>query len=155
MNDGNPVRIRVPTAADMERAGGCAADGIEAGQLIFLEGELGAGKTTWVRGLLRGLGHRGAVKSPTYTLVESYSLGRCNVYHFDLYRLGDPDELENLAFRDYLDGRGVCLVEWPERGMELLPVPDCLIEIQYDNGGRCLTMNSNTQLGESLCAGLR
>ena len=154
MNDGNVVRLAVPTAADMERAGRGSAGGIEAGQLIFLKGELGAGKTTWVRGLLRGLGYIGAVKSPTYTLVESYILDRCNVYHFDLYRLDDPDELENLAFRDYLDGRGVCLVEWPERGMDSLPVPDCLIDIQYDNGSRCLTMNSNTQVGESLCAGL-
>ena len=154
MSDTCSLQLSVASAADMEQVGRRAATGVRGGQLVFLQGELGAGKTTWVRGLLRGLGYQGAVKSPTYTLLETYALERCNVYHFDLYRLNDPEELEQLAFRDYLDGRGVCLVEWPERGMDRLPEPDCLIVIEYDNGGRRLTMNCNTQLGGSLCAGM-
>lgn len=152
---GSVLRLKVPTAADMERVGGNAASGIEAGQVIFLRGELGAGKTTWVRGMLRRLHHTGAVKSPTYTLLETYTLTRCNVYHFDLYRISTPEELEQLAFRDYLDGSGVCLVEWPEQGRGLLPEPDCMIDFQYDIDGRCLTMNCTTQRGKSICAAMR
>ena len=155
MNGGSALRLAVATAQDMERVGQNAASGVRAGQLVFLTGELGAGKTTWVRGLLHGLGHEGAVKSPTYTLLEPYDLGRLSVYHFDLYRLNDPEELEHLAFRDYLDGRGVCLVEWPERGEHLLPAPDCLIDIRYHNDGRCLTVHCNSLLGDPLCAGMR
>ena len=154
MSEPRSMQLRIASAADMEQSGRRAATGARAGQLVFLRGELGAGKTTWVRGLLRGLGFLGAVKSPTYTLLETYALEQCNVYHFDLYRLNDPEELEQLAFRDYLDGRGVCLVEWPERGMDRLPEPDCQIVIEYENGGRLLTMNCNTQLGGSLCAGM-
>ena len=155
MNDAAVFEMKVPTATDMEQAGRNAAAGILAGQVIFLTGELGVGKTTWVRGLLHGLSHSGAVKSPTYTLLETYSLQNCNVYHFDLYRLADPEELEQLAFRDYLDGSGVCLVEWPERGGDLLPDPDCTISFRYDGEGRFLTMSCTTQRGESLCTGLR
>lgn len=152
MGDASRLQRTIANADDMEMSGRAAAAGVRPGQLVFLQGELGAGKTTWVRGLLRGLHYDGSVKSPTYTLVESYELDPCNVYHFDFYRLDDPDELEHLALRDYLDGRGVCLVEWPERGMGFLPEPDCRVVIEYDNEGRCLTMNCNTQLGRSLCA---
>lgn len=154
MNDNDAIRLKCATAAETEQAGRKASPGLRPGQLIFLRGDLGAGKTTWVRGLLRGLRYSGAVKSPTYTLVETYEFDSCNVYHFDLYRLNDPSELEALAFRDYLDGSGVCLVEWPERGVELLPEPDCLIDIEYDNSSRCLSMNCTTTLGRSLCDGV-
>jgi tRNA threonylcarbamoyladenosine biosynthesis protein TsaE len=146
---------RIPTASDMERLGRSASPGVLPGQIVFLRGALGAGKTTWVRGLLHGLLHPGPVRSPTYTLLEPYYLKEFNVYHFDLYRLNDPGELENLGFRDYLDGSGVCLVEWPERGGNFMPEPDCLIEIKYDNGDRYLRMICATDLGEPLCASLR
>ncbi len=155
MNDENTIGLRIAAASDMEQAGRRAASGVKGGQVVYLRGELGAGKTTWVRGLVRGLNYSGPIKSPTYTLLETYDLRGCNVYHFDLYRLRDPNELEDLAFRDYLDGSGICLVEWPERGLGCLPAPDCLIDIQYDNGGRYLTMKCATKQGESLCAGMR
>ncbi len=146
------LRIRVRDAAAMESLGEQAAAGVRAGQLVFLRGELGAGKTTFIRGVLRGLGHRGAVTSPTYTLVEPYQVGGLSVYHFDLYRIVDAEELENLAVRDYLDGEGVCLVEWPERGQGVLPAPDCEIVIDFDGDGtRLVECRCETELGDALC----
>ncbi len=83
---------------------------------VFLSGDLGAGKTTFVRGLLKALGYRGLVKSPTYTLVETYSIGGRSIHHLDLYRLAGSDELEAIGVRDFVDGKALCLIEWPERG---------------------------------------
>ncbi len=109
-----------------------------AGWVVHLHGDLGTGKTTLVRGILRGLGHAGSVKSPTYTLIEPYEPGGRAVYHLDLYRLGDPEELEYLGLRDLLGAEGLILVEWPERAGTALPPADLEVRIAYAGEGRDL-----------------
>jgi len=123
------------------------------GLLVTLSGDLGAGKTTLSRGMVQGLGHRGAVKSPTYTLVEPYEHTRFPVYHFDLYRLADPEEIELLGFRDYLAGDCLCLVEWPERGGGFLPAADLAITMAAQGDGRRVTLEAATpEAGDVLAA---
>ena len=155
MTDVTADNYLVPTPEQMEHFGELAARRLKPGMLVFLTGELGAGKTTWVRGVLRGLHYDGPVKSPTYTLVEPYYLQSFNVYHFDLYRINDPQEIEFLGIRDYLDSTGVCLIEWPERAHALLPEPDCRIEFLHEDHGRRLIVDRNTAAGEILCASMR
>ena len=116
--------------------------------LIFLSGDLGAGKTTLSRGILQGLGHKGAVKSPTYTLVEPYDLGIGKVYHFDLYRLIDAEELEHIGFTDYLSESHLCMIEWPENGVGFIPDPDIIIKISQSEAGRGVTIVTASQRGE-------
>jgi tRNA threonylcarbamoyladenosine biosynthesis protein TsaE len=119
---------------------------------IFLEGNLGAGKTTLSRGIIRGLGHAGAVKSPTFTLVEPYEIGAIRAFHFDLYRLVDPEELEFLGIRDYFDGAALCLIEWPQKGAGFLPKPDLTITISAATAGRSLQLVPQTERGIAWCA---
>jgi tRNA threonylcarbamoyladenosine biosynthesis protein TsaE len=140
--------------AATEAFGTRLASALRAGDVLHLQGELGAGKTTLVRGLLRALGHAGAVKSPTYTLVESYELPGWRVHHFDLYRLRDPLELEDLGIRDYPDGSAVLLIEWPERGMGAVPVADAVIEIAIEGQGRRIRASAGNGRGAMLVAAL-
>jgi len=137
----------------MEALGGRFASALGKLKLVTLDGPLGAGKTTLVRGLLRALGHAGAVKSPTFTLVEPYELNGRRFYHFDLYRLKDPEELEFLGIRDYLAGPDLCVVEWAERAGGVLPAPDVAVMIASTNGGRSVTVTAHTSQGEAWLGG--
>lgn len=125
------------------RAGKCLSPGLT----IYLHGTLGMGKTTFTRGLLHGLGHQGKVKSPTYTLVEAYDFVTPVLYHFDLYRLADPEELEYLGIRDYLDGQAVSIIEWPEKGAGILPPADLDLTLSPWQQGRCLNIRANSSAG--------
>jgi tRNA threonylcarbamoyladenosine biosynthesis protein TsaE len=122
------------------------ASHLHPGMHLYLRGELGAGKTTFVRGLLRGLGYQDKVKSPTYTLLEPYSLHKFTIYHFDLYRFKDETEWEDAGFREYFNNTSICLVEWPEAG-HILPKPDITIEIRYTPLGRHLHLIAYTSIG--------
>lgn len=154
MNSPKLIEQRADTAEAMEALGARLAPGLHAGLLLYLHGELGAGKTTLVRGILRGLGHTGAVKSPTYTLVEPYALDKFPLYHFDLYRLNDPRELEFIGVRDYLEGQGVCLIEWAERGAPVLPDADVDVTIERAGETRVVRFTARTDKGGALLRGL-
>lgn len=138
----------------MELLGSELARGGFTGMQIHLSGELGAGKTTLVRGFLRGLGHTGKVKSPTYTLVESYSLGTFTIYHFDFYRVRHPDEIETMGFRDYQSDGAICLIEWPEMAGHRIALPDILIKFTIASDDRQLDIRPCTDNGNLLISKL-
>ena len=136
--------IYVQNEQEMMQLGGRIADQFTKGGMVLLNGDLGAGKTTLVRGLLRHLGYQGIVKSPTYTLVEPYQFENRTVYHFDLYRLGDPEELEYIGGRDYWNSNALCLIEWPEKALGYLPEADLIINIHYDGEARIVEIEKGT-----------
>lgn len=125
---------------------------IHPGTVIFLLGELGSGKTTFARGFLRGLGYRGKVKSPTYTLVESYDMAICTLFHFDLYRLNQPQELQQMGIEEYFSPIFITLIEWPEKGGTYLPTPDVICRLSYEGMGRHIEIDSHTKNGEAVIA---
>jgi len=120
------------------------------GGRIYLSGDLGAGKTTLVRGFMRGYQHEGPVKSPTYTLVEPYESPGRNIYHFDLYRLADPEEVEFLGVWDYFESGNLCLIEWPEKGRGVLPAADLVIKLLTEQNGRRLSWQTHTAAGRKI-----
>ena len=116
--------------------------------LLFFEGNLGVGKTTICKGILNSSGYDGIVKSPTYNLVETYELASSRYHHFDFYRLGSPEELDYIGIRDYFQSGDICLVEWPDRGKGVLPLPDLCFKISAKRNGRELNIEYIAQLGE-------
>ena len=149
---GELVTVTASDEAAMVVLGARLAAVCEPGLVVFLKGDLGMGKTTFSRGFIRYLGHAGAVKSPTYTIVEPYQLGELQVFHFDLYRLADPEELEFMGIRDYFGDMSVCLVEWPERGLGALPLGDLVINIAQRATGRRLIFDAATERGRRVLA---
>ena len=140
--------------AAMIGLGAALAEAADQGLVVFLEGDLGMGKTTLTRGFIQSRGHSGAVKSPTYTLVEPYALASGTVYHFDLYRLGDPEELEFMGILDYFGEDAICIVEWPGRGAGVLPPADLVINLERDGKGRRLQLCASSAKGKSVLAHL-
>lgn len=128
---------------------------LKPGMVVFLEGDLGAGKTTLTRGILRGFDFSGRVKSPTYTLVEPYSLlglkpdSNLYFYHFDLYRFNDPSEWEDAGFRDYFNAESICLIEWADKASGQLPTPDWIIQLQPESIGRRILLSATSELGQT------
>lgn len=150
--------------ADTVAAGESLGKAMRGGAVVYLDGQLGAGKTTFCRGVLRAFGYAGPVKSPTYTLVEAYEdlvwateppeLKTVSVYHFDLYRLGDPEELEYMGIRDYFNDDAVCLIEWPQRGRGFLPSADIMVSIEAHGAGRIIAARGETLRGQKILAQL-
>jgi tRNA threonylcarbamoyladenosine biosynthesis protein TsaE len=146
--------FNLPDAAATSRLGEALAAGVAPGTVLHLKGDLGTGKTTLVRGLLRGLGHEGRVKSPSYALLEPYSLSRLNFYHFDFYRFKDHSEWLTSGFREYFNPDSVCVVEWPERaGPELSP-PDLEVRMEMAGEGRRASFTALTPAGASWLSSL-
>jgi tRNA threonylcarbamoyladenosine biosynthesis protein TsaE len=148
--------LALPDAAATRRLGAALAEGIAPGRVLFLLGDLGAGKTTLVQGLLRALGFAGRVKSPTYSLVELYELSSLNLYHFDFYRFTDRSEWEASGFREYFTPATACIVEWPERASGLLAAPDLEVHLAFAGSGRSARLAPQSEPGRNwLVAALR
>jgi tRNA threonylcarbamoyladenosine biosynthesis protein TsaE len=147
------MKCRLDDAVATERLGARLAASITPA-IIYLMGDLGAGKTTLVRGLIHALGYTGKVRSPTYTLVEPYPCERCPVFHLDLYRLADAEELEWLGLRDLLAEPALLLVEWPERGIGFLPPADLTVYLDYSGHGRVARLVAASEAGNQLIRGL-
>ena len=142
--------LLIADEAEMRALGARLIQACESGGVITLSGDLGTGKTTLVRGALQARGVEGGVRSPTYTLVEYYPFDDFTIVHFDLYRLGDPEELEYLGYRDYLNPSTLCLIEWPERAAGYLQAVDIEIELAYDPAGRRVHLRGCSATGDRM-----
>ena len=148
------MKMQIESDEAMQALGAKLAAVCQSHGVIYLQGDLGTGKTTLTRGLLRALGHEGAVKSPTFTLVEPYTVNGVNIYHFDLYRLSDPEELEFMGLREYFAPENLCLIEWPQQGGEMLPPADLLIELEHAGLARELCLTAQSPHGEAILNGI-
>ncbi|MBV2090157.1 MAG: tRNA (adenosine(37)-N6)-threonylcarbamoyltransferase complex ATPase subunit type 1 TsaE [Candidatus Thiodiazotropha sp. (ex Ctena orbiculata)] len=144
------IELRVTGEAEQEALGRRLALNCRPPCIVYLVGDLGAGKTTLTRGFLRGVGYQGRVKSPTYTLLEPYELGSISCYHFDLYRLADAEELAYLGIQDLLTDDAVMLIEWPEKGQGGLPAADLLVKIEHDGLSRQVTIEGVSDRGSEI-----
>jgi len=145
----------LPDAAATARLGAALAAGIAPGRVLYLSGELGTGKTTLVRGLLRSLGVAGPIKSPTYTWVEPYSISSLDLYHFDFYRFDDRSAWLSSGLREYFRPDAACIVEWPERAAGVLPTPDTTVELSYAGEARSARVHSHSAPGEAWLSSLQ
>lgn len=150
----NDLLLSLPDATATEALGAALAAAAPERCTLYLLGDLGAGKTTLARGFLQALGHAGPVRSPTYTLIEPYQLRGRDYYHLDLYRLGDPEELDYLGLRDLLGSPCVLLVEWPQRGAGMLPAADLELRLDYRDGARIASLRAGSGAGERLLSSL-
>jgi len=143
------LQVYLPDAESTMRAGAGLAAGLRAGMIVTLAGELGAGKTTLVRGMLRGLGWTDSVKSPSFALVEHYQISSLYFYHFDLYRFNDPIEWDVAGFAEYFRPDAICVIEWPERIADRLPRADVASVLAYAPTGRTLELRAGTVAGKT------
>lgn len=150
-----PLRVHLPDEEATRALGARIARVLHPGLVIHLVGDLGAGKTTLVRGMLRALGFSGKVKSPTYTLVELYTASSLDFYHFDFYRFRHPSEWQEAGLAEHFDAHSVCVVEWPEKAAGLLPPPDLRIALAPAGGGRDATVEAVTDAGNACLERLR
>ena len=150
-----PVIEKWLTENEMLAFAGQFAHEVDSGTIIFLYGPLGAGKTTFMRGFLYGLGYKGKVKSPTYTLVEPYDVDQKKIFHFDLYRLIHPDELEQMGIREYFTHDSICFIEWPENGFSLLPAADVACHFAIKNEGRDVRIEALSVKGSEIVRRLK
>jgi tRNA threonylcarbamoyladenosine biosynthesis protein TsaE len=146
------LKVVLPGERATLALGAALAAALEPGLTVYLRGELGAGKTTLVRGALRALGHAGPVRSPTYTLVEVYAVSRLDLHHFDFYRFHDPREWIDAGFRESFNGRNVSLIEWPEKAGGLLPPADVEIALELHEAGRSAVLTSSSVRGQKCLA---
>lgn len=149
-----PVVRLLPDHTATEQLGHTLSQALTSGMVVYLEGVLGAGKTTLTRGLLAGFGYSGTVKSPTYTLVEPYEFEEFTVYHFDLYRLADPEELDYMGIRDYFTDTSIAIIEWPARGAGFIAAPDLIVRLEVERGARRAYLQSQSPRGLQLIEGL-
>lgn len=146
------IQLSLADEAKTQALGIALAKAVAPGLVIYLHGDLGAGKTELTRAMLNGMGHTGRVKSPTYTLIEPYEINLNQmpviVAHFDLYRMADPEEFLDAGFREYFNTSNICIVEWPEKGDAVLPPPDIHITLTVTNNGRNVELNSLSENGD-------